>query len=174
MTSGLTVSLRPYAEGDVWLLERTLGDPTQMVHLNGPENQETIQKRHKLFVAMSAGPNSGCQFTILVNSDRAPAGNVGYWESEWKGRKTWELGWFVLPEHQGRGVATAATRLVIGLLAKLPGPRSVMASPSVDNHASNAICRTLGFILQEEVPSEYPPRSGRPLRINVWVLDLPD
>jgi len=38
MNGDVDVSVRPYAEGDLWLLERTLGDPSQMVHLNGPES----------------------------------------------------------------------------------------------------------------------------------------
>jgi RimJ/RimL family protein N-acetyltransferase len=144
-----------------------------MVHLNGREDEEVIMKRHKKFLAMSANPQTGCQFTILAGTDDAPAGNVGYWESEWKGQKGWEMGWFVLPEFQGRGVATAATKQVIELLAKLRGHKLVFAFPSVDNHPSNAICRNLGFALTEEVSNEYPPGSGRLLHVNVWRLALP-
>jgi hypothetical protein len=64
--NGVDVLVRPYAEGDLWLLERTLGDPTQMVNLNGPESIEHIRKRHGQFLAMSADPHAGCQFTILA------------------------------------------------------------------------------------------------------------
>lgn len=173
MSAGTQVSIRPYAEGDMWLLGKTLGDPGQMVHLNGPESPERIQKRHKLFISMSAEPRAGCQYTILVGPGKTPAGNVGYWESEWKGQKAWELGWFVLPEHQGRGVATSATRQVVDRLTKLNGPRAAIAFPSVDNHASNALCKRLRFRLKEDISSEYPPGSGRQLHVNVWWLDLP-
>jgi len=167
------VSIRPYAEGDQWLLERTLGDPSQMVNLNGPESMEHIRKRHDMFLRMSADPHAGCQFTILAGPLRSPAGNVGYWESEWKGQTGWEMGWFVLPEFQGRGIATAATKLVIDLVIKLQSHRFAIAFPSVDNHQSNAICRKLGFALTEQVSSEYPPGSKRSLRVNVWKLTLP-
>jgi RimJ/RimL family protein N-acetyltransferase len=173
MSGEVRVALRRYAEGDLWLLQRTLGDPAQMIHLNGPESDERLQRRHTTFVAMSASPDAGCQFMILVGGTGTPAGNVGFWESEWRGEKAWEMGWFVLPEFQGRGVATAATRLVIDSLVPLPGPRSVVAFPSVDNHASNAICRRLGFTLKEDVSSEYPAGSGRTLHVNVWMLSLP-
>src|SRR5712692_5727101 len=173
MSSDMRVSIRPYGEGDLWLLERTLGDSSQMRNLNGPESEEKIQKRHNKFLAMSADPHTGCQFTVLAGSDNATAGNVGYWESEWKGQKGWEMGWFVLPEFQGRGIATAATRLVIESLSKLKSRKFVFAFPSVDNHPSNAICRNLGFTLTEEVSNEYPPGSGRLLDVNVWVLALP-
>jgi RimJ/RimL family protein N-acetyltransferase len=173
MNGDIDVSIRPYAEGDLWLLERTLGNPGQMVHLNGPESIEHIRKRHNKFLAMSADPHAGCQFTILAGSPSAPAGNVGYWESEWKGKTGWELGWFVLPELQRRGIATAATRLVIDLITKLESHKFVFAFPSVDNHQSNAICRKLGFTLTEQASSEYPPGSKRLLRCNIWMLTLP-
>ena len=153
----------------MWLLENTLGDPTQMVHLNGPESAEKLQKRHRKYVAMSANQSAGCVYTITMGPQNAPVGNVGYWETEWDGQKGWETGWFVLPEFQGKGVATSATRLLVKHVAKLDR-RYLFASPSVNNVPSNAICRKLGFLLTKELDSEYPP--GKPLRINVWRLDL--
>lgn len=173
MNDDIEVSIRPYAVEDLWLLERTLGNPSQMVHLNGPESMEHIQKRHKKFLAMSADPHAGCQFTILAGPLRSPAGNVGYWESKWKDKTGWEMGWFVLPEFQGRGIASAATRLVIDLITKLESYKFVFAFPSVENRQSNAICRKLGFTLTEDASSEYPPGSKRMLRCNIWILTLP-
>lgn len=169
--AGNAVSLRPYAEGDRWVLERTLGDPGQMVHLNGPESAETIRGRHQKYVAMSADPRAGCMYTITVGPEAAAAGNVGYWEREWDGQKGWETGWFVLPEFQGKGVATAATRLLVDHVARL-GPRYLFAYPSVTNGPSNALCSKLGFTLTGEADFEYPSKSGKRLRVNVWRLDL--
>jgi RimJ/RimL family protein N-acetyltransferase len=162
------VSIRPYAEGDMWILERTLGDPKQMVHLNGPESQEKIRERHMKYVKMSADQRTGCMFTVMVGT--APAGHVGYWETEWDGQKVWETGWFVLPEFQGRGVATEAMRQLIGVLNKLQGHRFLMAFPAVDNHTSNAVPRKLGFTLVKEIDFEYPHESSKFLRTNVWQL----
>lgn len=168
---GEKVSIRPYAEGDLWVLERTLGDPSQMVHLNGPESPEALRKRHGRYLARSSDPVAGCMFTITVGPENAPAGNVGFWEAEWDGQKGWETGWFVLPELQGRGIATAATKMLIDYVAKL-GRGFLLAYPSVNNGPSNALCRKLGFTLIREEESEYPPKSGRSLRVNVWRLDL--
>jgi len=169
--TGSEVSLRPYAEGDMWVLERTLGDPRQMVHLNGPEGPEALKKRHERFLALSAHPSAGCMFTITIGPENIAAGNIGYWETEWDGQEGWETGWFVLPELQGRGIATTATRMLIDRLAKL-NRRFLFAYPSVNNGPSNSICRRLGFTLTDETESEYPPKSGKPLRINIWRLDL--
>jgi RimJ/RimL family protein N-acetyltransferase len=165
------LSIRPYSEGDMWVLEKTLGDPTQMVHLNGPESSEKLQKRHKLFLAMSADQKAGCMYTVTMGPENAPVGNVGYWEADQDGQKGWETGWFVLPEFQGKGIATAAIGMLVSKVAKLDR-RYIFAYPSVDNAPSNAICRKLGFVLTEEVDSEYPPGSGKALRVNIWRLDL--
>src|SRR5581483_8812256 len=130
--TGSKVSIRPYAEGDMWVLEKTLGDPAQMVHLNGPESPERLKKRHQNFVALSSDLSSGCMFTITVGPENEPAGSVGYWETDWEGEKGWETGWFVLPEFQGKGIATAATEMLISHVARL-GRRFLFAYPSVTN-----------------------------------------
>lgn len=166
------ITIRPYGEGDLWLLERTLGDAKQMIHLNEPESTETIKKRHEKTVAMSKNQKAGCQYTILAGEKNEPAGNVGYWESEWKGQKGWEMGWFVLPEYQGQGLATEAARHIISQLAELNSCKQVFAFPSVNNSSSNAICRKLGFTLTEEFNIEYPQRSGKLLKANIWILNL--
>jgi RimJ/RimL family protein N-acetyltransferase len=49
--------------------------------------------------------------------------------------------------------------------------RFMHAFPNVENAASNAICRKLGFtLLEENLEFEFPP--GNHLRCNDWRLDL--
>ena len=48
--------------------------------------------------------------------------------------------------------------------------RLLHALPSVDNAASNALCRALGFELLGETPVEYP--KGTMMRSNDWRLEL--
>jgi len=172
MTERIAVTVRPYSDGDLAVLERTLGDPRMMTHLGGPESAEKLRDRHRKFSALSADPTSGCVFVILVGNREVAAGTVGYWEKEWDGQKVWETGWSVLPEFQGQGIATAATALVIRLVAKHRSYRYLMSYPSVRNDPSNAICRKLGFALLRESEFEYPPGSSSFLRCNIWRLDL--
>ncbi len=152
------------------MLERTLGEPSQMVYLNGKESPEKIRDRHRKYVAMSADPRTGCMFTIMSGSD--VAGHVGYWERGWDGEKGWETGWFVLPEFQGRGIATAAAKQIVQRVASLRTHRYLYAFPSVDNKPSNAICRKIGFDLIGETDLEYPPKSGLHIHVNIWRLSL--
>jgi RimJ/RimL family protein N-acetyltransferase len=76
----------------------------------------------------------------------------------------------VLPEFQGRGVATRATAAVVERARAEWKHRFIHAFPSVDNPPSNAVCRKVGFTHQEEVEFEYPP--GHLMRCNDWRLDL--
>ena len=76
----------------------------------------------------------------------------------------------MIPAFQGRGIAGAATAAVIDTARAERTHRSMYAYPSVDNPASNAICRRLGFTLLEAREFEYPP--GHFMQCNVWRLEL--
>jgi RimJ/RimL family protein N-acetyltransferase len=97
-------------------------------------------------------------------------GSVGYWERDWRGETVYELGWKVLPSHQGRGLAVAATVTAVGLAAAEHRHRWAHAYPRLDNDGSNAVCRKAGFELLGEVDFEYP--KGNPIRCNDWRYDL--
>ena len=59
------IKIRPYSDDDMLVLEKTLGDPSQMIHLNGPENHERLERRHEEYVRMSIDPIAGCMYTII-------------------------------------------------------------------------------------------------------------
>ena len=137
-----------------------------MVYLGGPESPEQLQARHKRYLA----DRSSGLFAVALASDGSAVGWVGYWEKEWQGGTVWECGWSVLPEFQGRGIATAATRLLSERARADGRHRSLHAFPSAENAASNAICRKVGFALQGAFDFEFPP--GHLVRCNDWRLDL--
>ena len=166
----VAVFLRLYSENDSGLLEKLLGDPKMTMHLGGPESAEKLRERHRKFTGMSKEPSAGCVFVITVGDERTPAGTVGFWEREWKGEKAWETGYSVLPEFQGQGIATRATRLIVEKVSGLGKYRYLYAFPSVDNSASNAICRKSGFTLFGVESFEYP--AGSFMRCNIWRFDL--
>ena len=143
-----------------------MGDPAMTEHLGGPETAEKIRERQDRYAA----PGSG-MFKI-VDLAGAGVGSVGFWEREWRGGLVWEVGWSVVPAAQGRGVASAATALVLARARDDGSHRYVHAFPSTDNPPSNAICRKLGFTLLEACRFEYPPKSGNWMLCNDWRLDL--
>ena len=165
----MTVRLESWGEGNLPLLRRTLGDPEMTKHLGGPESEEKLVERQARFEQL-AESGTGRMFKIVDHDTGEAAGSVGYWQREWRGEEIYEIGWMVLPEFQGRGIAAEATRLAINAAQADGGRRRLHAFPGVENAPSNAICRKLGFTLVEELEFEYPP--GSTMRCNDWALDL--
>ena len=163
------VDIRPWSDEDLPLLERLMGDPTMTEHLGGPETPEKIRERHKRY-CQSSNPGEGPMFVIVAGTERIPAGSIGYWERDWQGHRVWETGWSVLPEFQGLGIATKSAAIVIERARAERKHRFLHAFPAVDNPPSNAVCQKVGFTLQREVDTEYPP--GSFIRSNDWRLDL--
>jgi RimJ/RimL family protein N-acetyltransferase len=159
----------PWGEDDLPLLHRLLGDPAMMEHLGGPESPEKIEERHGRYLD---GQTPAKMFKVVETATGESVGSVGYWEREANEGQVWETGWMVLPEFQGRGIATEATRQVIDLCRAEQTHRYLYAYPSVDNEPSNAICRKLGFELVDVEEYEYPNGSGNILRCNDWRFDL--
>jgi RimJ/RimL family protein N-acetyltransferase len=141
------------------------GDPAMMEHVGGPESPRAIARRHRRY----ARPGSR-QFKIVDEATGEAAGWVGYWEREWRGEDVYETGWSVLPEFQGRGLASAATLELVARARADGGRRYLHAFPSIENAPSNAVCRKAGFTLLGRFDFEYPP--GNPIHCNDWFVDL--
>ena len=163
------IRLEPWGEDDLPLLRKTLGDPEMTQHLGGPESEEKLVERQRRFEGL-AESGTGHMFKIVDEATGEAAGSVGYWQRDWSGEEIYEIGWMVIPEFQGRGIAAAATAQAIEHARAGRGRRRIHAFPSVENDPSNAICRKLGFELVEEIEFEYPP--GSTMRCNDWRLDL--
>ncbi|MER6363514.1 GNAT family N-acetyltransferase [Kitasatospora sp. NPDC001527] len=166
------VRLEPWSERDAALL-RALNAPELMEHLGGPETEEQLVRRHRRYVELSARPvSAGRMYRIVLLPEGVAAGSIGFWERdrESEGEAVYETGWTVLPAFQGRGVATAATLAVLAEARAAGLHRHLHAFPSVDNAASNAVCRRAGFELLGARDFEYPP--GRAMRCNDWRFDL--
>ncbi len=160
------IELRPWSAPDLDLLKRA-NAPEMMEHLGGPESEEKLLDRHRRYLDLGE-PGSGQMFSVIL--DGLPTGTIGYWERDWQGETVYETGWSVLPEFQGRGIATAAALVVCERAAGEHRHGSVHAYPGIDHPASNAICRKAGFTFGGEYDFEYPP--GNPSRCNDWYHPL--
>ena len=165
MADRARVQLEPWRADDLPLVRRLMGDAAMTEHLGGPESEDKLLKRQRRYEREGSG-----MFKIVDEETSEAVGSVGYWEKDWRGGTVYETGWMVLPEFQGRGIAAAATRLVIEA-ARVDGKhRYLHAFPSVENAPSNAICSKLGFELLGDSEFEYP--KGSFMRCNDWRLDL--
>lgn len=163
------VRLEPWGPDDLALVEKVMGDPRMTEHLGGPESPEKLLDRQERY-ARIASTGTGRMFKVIHVDSGEGVGSVGYWEREEDGMTVWETGWNVIPEFQGRGIAGKAMQLVIDAARTDGKHRWMDAYPAVDNGASNALCRKLGFELLGECDFEFP--AGNPIHGNHWRLDL--
>ena len=54
-------------------------------------------------------------FKIVEVASGARVGSVGFWTKDWRDEQVYEVGWMVVPEFQGRGIAVAPTAQAIEL-----------------------------------------------------------
>jgi RimJ/RimL family protein N-acetyltransferase len=158
------VHLVAWSDDDAGLLSALNGDEAQMAHVGGAETAAKIAERQARYVTDPG------QFAV-VDADGAHTGWVGFWAREWRGATIYEIGWSILPAFQGRGLASTGTRLAVEEARRAGGADAVHAFPGVDNAASNAVCRSVGFTLVEaDLTFEYPP--GSEMVVNDWRLAL--
>jgi len=138
-------------------------------HLGGPESSEKIRERQERYFH-SSQTSKNPMFMIVVGTEKVLVGSIGYWEKEWQGKLILETGWSILPEFQGRGIATRAALIVVERIRTKEKHRFLHAFPSINNAASNAICRKVGVIFQRETDFEFPP--GHLMGCNDWRLEL--
>jgi RimJ/RimL family protein N-acetyltransferase len=169
MAEGAGVRLEPWGKDDLPLVRRLMGDPAMTENLGGPETEEKLVERQARYERV-ADDGTGRMFKIVDEETGEAAGSVGYWEKDWRDEQVYEIGWSVLPEFQGRGIASAATAQAIAMARAERKHRYLHAFPSVENLPSNGICRKLGFSLLEACEFEYP--KGNFMLCNDWRLDL--
>lgn len=163
----MDIRLRPWSQGDFWLLERT--NAAEMTeHLGGPESPEQLARRHERYVRLDG--DGGRMYVVESAQEGRAVGTIGFWGRTWRDQEVYETGWGVLPEFQGLGLASAAARAVMDEARRHGGRRQLHAFPSVDHPASNGVCRKAGFVLLGPCTFEYPP--GHPLQSNDWMVDL--
>src|SRR4051812_26780384 len=104
------VTLEPWAGGDLPLLERLMGDPSMTEHLGGSESLDQLRERQGRYERLEGGDR---MFKIVDAASGTGIGSVGFWMKEWRDQQVYEIGWMVVPEFQGRGIAAAATAQAI-------------------------------------------------------------
>jgi RimJ/RimL family protein N-acetyltransferase len=164
---GARVRLEPWSSGDLPLLERLMGDPRMPEHLGGPESPASLRERQRRYEEIDGGDR---MFRIVDAATGAGVGSVGFWTRDWRDERVHEIGWMVVVEWQGRGIAAAATAQAIDVARRARGHRWMHAFPNADNAPSNAICRKLGFALLGPCEVEFP--KGHAMTCNDWRLDL--
>ncbi|WBP88134.1 GNAT family N-acetyltransferase [Kitasatospora cathayae] len=160
--------LRNVGPGDAEAYVRMRCDEAMMAELGGPLPREQVEARLRKDLALVAADSAWIKVILLDGAEPGEAaGLVTLWQDEEDGATVSEIGWMVLPEFQGRGLAKAAVRQVLDAAAADGRWGEVHANPGVTNGPSNGICRSLGFRLLGERDLDF---ADRVLRTNHWVV----
>lgn len=163
------MELLPYSDEHRALTEALELDPEVMRELGGPADPADLDRVHRMRVDTVA--RGEWYFVIVPEPSGPPVGAIGIWESTLAGSKLHEVGWMVLPEFQGRGIASEALGLLIARARSDPRYASIHAFPGASNAPSNALCRKFDFTRVEEMEVKF---RDRPLRVSHWELDVAD
>ena len=160
------IELRPWSPDDLDLMTALLGDPAMTEHLGGPESPEQLRRRLDKYLAMT--PADGRMFVITLGAGARAGGLRGLLAARvGLARDRLERAAGVPGARRGDAAAPSSA-------STSPRPRAattrIHAYPSVDNAASNALCRRLGFELLGQDRFEYP--KGHWMTCNDWSLDL--
>ena len=111
--------LRDVELGDVDAYVRMRCDPVMTAELGGPLPREGIEDKVARDVqAVAAGTD---WIKMILPGEAAPdvvAGSVTLWSHDEDSEPVSEIGWMVLPEFQGRGLAKRAVRVLLELLRR--------------------------------------------------------
>ena len=162
------MQLIPITAEDEDLAVRLECDPEMMRHIGGPRPEADVRAAHKRRLALME-QRTAFMYKVVADDSEAVLGMIGIWKIDWEGPHAYEMGWFVLPEHQGKGVATQSALLVLDQARSDPEIQAVYAYPAVSNAASNAIARKIGMTDLGEFDNEG---FAGVLRCNNWRIDL--
>jgi RimJ/RimL family protein N-acetyltransferase len=160
-------SLRDVELTDVDAYVRMRCDPVMMAELGGPRPAEEIPAKVAADVAhVQAG--AGWILMIIPEGTDDVAGSVVLWTNSDHGEPYSEIGWMVLPERQGQGLAKAAVREVLDRARRDGRWGPIHAYPGVTNGPSNGICRSLGFTLLGQEVIDF---ADTEFAANHWMID---
>jgi RimJ/RimL family protein N-acetyltransferase len=153
---------------DVALRLRMESDPQMMAELGGPRPKEAIERAHASSLLQAA---AGECWPLKIVPDGAvdAVGTVAVWKRSDDPGEMYEIGWMVLPEYQGRGLATQAVREVCDRARRERRFGALHAYPGVTNAPSNRLCEKAGFTLVGQVEVEF---GGHRLHCNHWRIEL--
>jgi ribosomal-protein-alanine N-acetyltransferase len=135
--------LRPWVPADAPALAAAWTDP-EVVRWTGVPPQHDEAAAARWIDGDAHRRQRGLALDLVVDVDGAVAGEVGL-AGRGAGAGTVEVGWWVAPEHRGRGLAAAAVRAVAEWATAELHVDRLVARCHPENPASSGVARRAGF-----------------------------
>jgi RimJ/RimL family protein N-acetyltransferase len=157
------ITLRPWRVEDAPLMAAAAADPEIASFCMMPAGYTADMARDFIIDAPRAWEADGWLHLAVTEVGREePVGALGVLRVDRRfGSGSAEFGYWVMPEHRGRGLARAAVRLATGWSFETLGLHRVSIGTVVSNDASRHIARSLGFLPEALLRSYRPFGEGR-------------
>jgi RimJ/RimL family protein N-acetyltransferase len=155
--------LRPWGGGDADALAAAWADP-EVVRWTGVPAEHDARAALHWIEGDEHRRQRGLSLDLVVDVDGEVAGEIGL-TGLGRRLRTAEVGWWVAAPHRGRGLATAAVRLLAEWATDELSVDVLVARCHRDNPASGGVARGAGF-------TPVPADAGRDEV--VWCYPLPD
>ena len=129
--------LRPAREGDHVDLHKAFSDPEAMRYWSTLPHTDLFQTQHFVEGMIWLKPEDGEDF--IVERDGEVIGKAGFWR--WP-----EIGFILVREHWGQGLASEATRALIEYGFETRNLPEIVADVDPNNAASIRLLEKLGFV----------------------------
>lgn len=140
-----SVRLRPFRQDDLGLLARDAIDPafSMPFEWTGYRSPGAYRRRWEEDAFLDKDPRR----LVIVEHDDVGLGWVAWQDANMFGREgwAWVLGVILAPEHRGRGVGTAAQRLLAEHLFDTTVVHRLCANTEADNIAEQRALEKCGF-----------------------------
>lgn len=147
---------------DLPAMHRLLSDPQTMRFLPDIHTRTLEDSRANLEEALRQATEPGrikWFFKVVVRESGTYAGEIGYTVTgPFSGGLSAHFGYFLLPEHHGRGYATEASRAVLDYAFKTGGITRITTGCDIRNRASERIMIKLGMTKTEETETRLEYR----------------
>lgn len=142
------LDLRPYTDADLDFVLACRSDPAQTRYVPfdvvGGEEEAQAVLVQKIYRSAAREPGEPIQLVAELRATNEPVGEATLvWASEV--HQGGEVGYLVLPGHQGRGYATEMAAAMLRLAFQEFGWHRVTARLDARNDASVAVCERLGM-----------------------------
>jgi [ribosomal protein S5]-alanine N-acetyltransferase len=143
MDDGLT--LRAFREDDLWFLDRICTDPDALGPFEWVGFADARARRRRWEQDGYVGTDSAALAVVLADGTIA---GIASWNTNRRGASPgacYEIGLALLPEHRGRGLGTAAQRLLVDYLFKYTTAHRLEAFTDSENLAEQKALERIGF-----------------------------
>jgi RimJ/RimL family protein N-acetyltransferase len=139
---------RMFRESDFPTYERWCANMEIMRYLGGKTFDRIQAWRHLAYLVGHWVFRGYDYYAVEEKATGELIGRVGYTnQTGWPG---FELGWTIIPEHQGRGYATEAARMLLGYAFDVLDQPHVMSLIHPDNAPSRRVAEKLGQTIEGE------------------------